>query len=98
MPREQGRRRFLGQLGTAGAAGIGGLSSAGLGGGVRSFAAEPPPEIATIRLWKGLATCLAPQAAEELLRAEGFADIRYVVLTTRHTERPRPPSRARLPT
>jgi ABC-type nitrate/sulfonate/bicarbonate transport system substrate-binding protein len=25
-------------------------------------------------------TCIAPQAAEELLRAEGFTDIRYVVL------------------
>jgi NitT/TauT family transport system substrate-binding protein len=78
MPIEQSRRFFLNQLGVAG---LGGLGIAGLGGGVRSFAAEPPPEITTIRLEKDPVTCIAPQAAEELLRAEGFTTIRYVDMT-----------------
>lgn len=85
MPNEQSRRRFLGQLGIAGAAGMGGL--AGLGSGAGSLAAEPTPEITTIRLEKDLVTCIAPQAAEELLRAEGFTDIRYVALTDAHLHR-----------
>jgi NitT/TauT family transport system substrate-binding protein len=38
-------------------------------------------------LEKDLATCIAPQAAEELLRAEGFIDIRYVALTDEHLRR-----------
>lgn len=87
MPIERSRRRFLSQLGIAGAAGMGGLASIGLGGGGRSFASEPPPEITTIRLEKDLVTCIAPQAAEELLRAEGFTDIRYVGLTEAHLRR-----------
>ena len=87
MPIEQSRRRFLGQLGIAGVAGMGGLASAGLGGGTRSFAAEPPPEITTIRFEKDPGTCIAPQAAEELLRAEGFTDIRYVDLTEARVRR-----------
>jgi NitT/TauT family transport system substrate-binding protein len=86
MSIEECRRRFLGQLGIAGVAGMGGLAGAGLCGS-GAFAAEPPPEITTIRLWKGLVTCIAPQAAEELLRAEGFTDIRYVALTTAHMQR-----------
>jgi hypothetical protein len=49
---EHSRRRFLSQLGVAGAAGLGGLGIAGLGGGARSFAAEPPPEITTVTLEK----------------------------------------------
>jgi NitT/TauT family transport system substrate-binding protein len=87
MPIEQSRRRFLGQLGIAGAAGMGGLASIGLGSRSTSFAAEPPPEVTTIRLEKDLVTCIAPQAAEELLRAEGFTDIRYVALTEEHLRR-----------
>ena len=51
---EHSRRRFLSQLGIAGAAGLGGLGIAGFGGGARSFAAEPPPEITTITLEKSL--------------------------------------------
>jgi NitT/TauT family transport system substrate-binding protein len=78
MPIEQSRRRFLSQLGVAGAAGLGGFGIVRLGGGARSFAAEPPPEITTITLEKAPVTCLAPQyVAGELLRAEGFTDIRY---------------------
>jgi NitT/TauT family transport system substrate-binding protein len=87
MPIGQSRRRFLGQLGIAGVGGMGGLASAGLGGGTRSFAAEPPPEITTIRFEKDPGTCIAPQAAEELLRAEGFTDIRYVDLTETRVRR-----------
>jgi NitT/TauT family transport system substrate-binding protein len=42
-------------------------------------AAEPPPEITTLRLSKFPAICFAPQyVCEELLRTEGFTDIRYV--------------------
>jgi NitT/TauT family transport system substrate-binding protein len=45
----------------------------------RVLAAEAPPEITSIRLAKQPTICVAPQfVAEELLRAEGFADIRYV--------------------
>jgi NitT/TauT family transport system substrate-binding protein len=83
----QSRRRFLNQLGVAGIASLGGLGIAGVGGGVRSFAAEPPPEITTIRLEKDVVICIAPQAAEELLRAEGFTNIRYVDMTEAHLQR-----------
>ena len=70
MPLTQTRRRFLTTLSlTAGA---------GLLGVPRSFAAEPPPETTTIRLSKFLAICFAPQyVCEELLRDEGFTDVRY---------------------
>jgi len=40
---------------------------------------EPPPEIKTVRLVHAPAICLAPQyLAEELLRLEGFSEVRYV--------------------
>jgi len=78
MSIEQSRRRFLGQLSIAGVAGMGGLAGAALGGGSRSFAAEPPPEVTSITMEKIASTCPAPAyVAEELLRAEGFTDIRY---------------------
>jgi NitT/TauT family transport system substrate-binding protein len=32
-------------------------------------------------------TCIAPQVLQELLRAEGFTDIRYVELTEAHVRR-----------
>jgi NitT/TauT family transport system substrate-binding protein len=45
----------------------------------RSFATEAPPEITTIRLAKIPSVCLAPQyVMDDLLREEGFTDIRYV--------------------
>jgi NitT/TauT family transport system substrate-binding protein len=45
------------------------------------LAAETPPETTSVRFTKIPITCLAPQyAAEELLRAEGFTDVRYVDL------------------
>ena len=45
-----------------------------------SFAAEPPPEMTTIRLiHRTDALCLAPQyVAEELLRTEGFTAVEYI--------------------
>jgi len=58
-------------LSSAGAAGLIGTSN--------SFAQESPPETATIRLAKSRSVCIAPQyLAGELLRAEGFSDVRYV--------------------
>ena len=71
MPAVQNRRRFLATLSSAGAA--------GLVGSAKSFAEEGPPETTTLRLAKINGICIAPQyVAEELLRAEGFTDIRYV--------------------
>jgi len=71
MPSMQTRRRFLTTLSLAGAAGL-----------VRpplASAAEGALETTTVRIAKLGAACLAPQyVAEELLRAEGFTDIRYV--------------------
>jgi NitT/TauT family transport system substrate-binding protein len=68
----QDRRRFLATLSSAGAAGLIGTPT--------SFAQEAPPETTTIRLAKNPSLCIAPQyVAEELLRAEGFTDVRYVM-------------------
>jgi NitT/TauT family transport system substrate-binding protein len=72
------RRRFLGGLTLAGTAGLLGLHA-------RPSAAEPPPETTTIRIvnFGGFRIiCLAPQwVAQELLRLEGFTEIRYVEFT-----------------
>jgi NitT/TauT family transport system substrate-binding protein len=71
MQMMQSRRHFLASLSLAGAAGFMGVP--------KSYAAEERPETATIRLAKIPGICVAPQyAAEELLRAEGFSNIRYV--------------------
>jgi NitT/TauT family transport system substrate-binding protein len=78
MPIVQSRRRLLTNIAWASATGFAGLGAAGLYGGKKSVAAEPPPEITTIRLEKDPLTCIALQVAEDLLRAEGFMDIRYV--------------------
>ena len=46
---------------------------------MRSLADEGPPETTTIRLRRDPSICIAPwYIAEDLLRAEGFTDIRYV--------------------
>jgi NitT/TauT family transport system substrate-binding protein len=67
----QSRRRFLAGLSAAGAAGV--LGSRGV------FAEEGPPETTTVRLPFNSNLCVAPQyVADDLLRAEGFTDIRYV--------------------
>jgi NitT/TauT family transport system substrate-binding protein len=69
----QSRRRFLTNATFAGAAGLGGFGIWG-----KALAAEPPPEITTIRFEKDTGTCIAPQVFEELLRAEGFTEIHTV--------------------
>src|SRR5882672_9354584 len=72
MPMMQTRRRFLTTT----------LSLAGAAGFVRArpaLAAEGAPEITSVRIQKSPSICNAPRyVAEELLRAEGFTDIRYV--------------------
>jgi NitT/TauT family transport system substrate-binding protein len=78
----QSRRRFLTDAALAGAAGLGGFGAWG-----KALAAEPPPEITTIRFEKDTGACIAPQVFEELLRAEGFTDIRYVELTEAYLRR-----------
>jgi NitT/TauT family transport system substrate-binding protein len=65
------RRRFLTTASLAGAASL--LVAR------RSLAGERPLETTTARIEKTSGICIAPQyVAEELLRAEGFTDIRYV--------------------
>src|SRR4051794_23522886 len=65
------RRRFL-----AGASALGGSSLLSL---APSASAEPPPETTTLRIFEGPVTCIAPSyVTEQLLRAEGFTDVRYV--------------------
>jgi NitT/TauT family transport system substrate-binding protein len=55
------------------------LSLAGLGGGPRALAAEGGLENTSVRLLKFPGICIAPQyLAEELLRTEGFTEIRYI--------------------
>ncbi len=71
------RRSFLSR--TAGLA-LGGMAASY----ARIAAAEPPPETPRIRLIHAPTLCLAPQyIAEDLLRLEGFTDIRYSALGTR---------------
>jgi NitT/TauT family transport system substrate-binding protein len=67
----QSRRRFLVTLTATGAAGLIGLPN--------SKAQNGQLETTTVRIGKIAGICIAPQyVAEELLRAEGFTDIRYV--------------------
>jgi NitT/TauT family transport system substrate-binding protein len=67
----QTRRRFLITLSSAGAASVLSLP--------RALAAEDALETTTVRLVNDRSICIAPEyMAEELLRAEGFTDIRYV--------------------
>jgi len=71
MPIIQTRRRLLTTLALAGAAGL--VCTP------RVRAAEGLPETTAVRLVRDPGICLAPQyAAEELLRAEGLTDIRYL--------------------
>jgi NitT/TauT family transport system substrate-binding protein len=71
MQMAQSRRRFLVGLSSAGAS--------GLIGGSNSSAQEGRLETTTVRIAKIAGICIAPQyVADELLRAEGFTDIRYV--------------------
>ena len=71
MPTMQTRRRVLAALSLVG--------GASLLGAPRVLAAEGPLETTSVRLLRDPGICLAPEyAADELLRAEGFTDIRYV--------------------
>ena len=71
MIRTQTRRRFLTTLSLAGAAGF--LHAP------RASAADGPLETTAVRFMRTPAICHAPQfIVEDLLRAEGFTDIRYV--------------------
>ena len=71
MTTDQTRRHLLATLAAAGAAGFVRTAS--------SLAAEGPPETTVVRLAKTPDICGAPQyVAEQLLRAEGFTDVRYV--------------------
>jgi NitT/TauT family transport system substrate-binding protein len=83
----QSRRRFLTNLALTGGVGFAGIGAAGLGGAVRSRAAEPPPEITTIRFEKDPVLCIAPQVAHELLRAEGFTEIQFIEETDADVQR-----------
>jgi NitT/TauT family transport system substrate-binding protein len=79
MPNTQTRRHFLTTLSLAGAAGVVGAPPA-------LAAAEGTLETTTVRLPKGASVCNAPQyVVDELLRAEGFTDIRYVPLQGTNT-------------
>jgi len=70
----QTRRRSLTSLSLAGAAGL-----------IRAPPARPAEgalETATVRIVKISGICIAPQyVVEELLRAEGFTDVRYIGMT-----------------
>lgn len=67
----QNRRRFLATLAATGAA--------GLIGPPNSRALDDRLETTTVRIAKTVGICVAPNyVADELLRAEGFTDVRYV--------------------
>jgi NitT/TauT family transport system substrate-binding protein len=67
----QTRRQFLTTVALGAAAGILPYPQA--------EAAEQPPEVTTVRFAKFPVICFAPQyVCEELLRTEGFSDVRYV--------------------
>jgi NitT/TauT family transport system substrate-binding protein len=75
MSTAQSRRDFLTSASLAAAAGVLGHR--------RSLAEGGSLETTTLRLQRGASICLAPgQIAEELLRAEGFTEIRYVDVET----------------
>jgi NitT/TauT family transport system substrate-binding protein len=66
------RRELLRLATAAGAAALGGLTPG-------RAAAEPPPETRTLRILQFPSGCQGPvHAAEELLRSEGFSDVRYI--------------------
>lgn len=73
MPKMQSRRQFVASMSLTSA------SVAGLVRAARGEAAEEPPETASVRFMRTPSLCHAPQfVAEELLRAEGFTEIRYI--------------------
>jgi NitT/TauT family transport system substrate-binding protein len=71
VPRTQTRRRFINSAFLAGAGSLLRLPSAA--------ASDHGLETKSVRLLQDPGICLAPEyAAEELLRAEGFTDVRYI--------------------
>jgi NitT/TauT family transport system substrate-binding protein len=69
-----GRRAFLNGLAAAGAGSLVGARSA--------FPAEQPPETTRLRISQQPSICVAPQfIVTDLLKAEGFTDIKYVKVT-----------------
>jgi NitT/TauT family transport system substrate-binding protein len=67
----ESRRDFL--------ASVSSMATAGVLGARASIAEEGPPETTMLRLRRDPSICVAPwYIAEDLLRAEGFTDIRYV--------------------
>jgi NitT/TauT family transport system substrate-binding protein len=75
----QNRRHFLQTGLSIAAAGLAG--AAALSGARRTLAEEAPPETTSLRLGQYPSTCLAPlYILDDLLRDEGFANIRYVPL------------------
>jgi NitT/TauT family transport system substrate-binding protein len=79
----QSRRHFLASASWAAA------GAAGILGSATSLADEGPPEVSTVRVSKIPGICVAPQyVVEELLRAEGFTEVRYVATGAgQHSER-----------
>ena len=77
----QSRRHFLQAGFSVTAAGLAGAAT--LTGARRTLAEEAPPETTSLRLPKTSGfTCLAPlQILDDLLREEGFVNIRYVDFT-----------------
>jgi NitT/TauT family transport system substrate-binding protein len=68
------RRRFLSTVALAGTGAFSGLRT-------ETMAAEPPPETTRIRIPQIPSTCRSPEwVAEELLRAEGFTDVQYILV------------------
>jgi NitT/TauT family transport system substrate-binding protein len=77
MPVTQTRRQFLTRISLTGTAGLLRVPSA--------LAAGTGLETTTVRIANLQGICVAPQyVAEELLRAEGFTDVRYVRLAPGH--------------
>src|SRR5262245_46481666 len=73
-PRDWDRRAFLKGAALIGTAALSGLHR-------DASAAEPPLEIARLRLYQKPGICTAPQyLAEAFLRLEGFTDVQYVPL------------------
>jgi NitT/TauT family transport system substrate-binding protein len=71
MPIIQNRRDFLASVGAGAAATVLGART--------SLADEGPPEVTTIRLLGDSSICQAPGfIADDLLRAEGFTEVRYL--------------------
>jgi NitT/TauT family transport system substrate-binding protein len=73
----QNRRSFLTTGFSMAAAGLTG--AAALTGARRSLATEAPPETTSLRLGQWSASCPAPlYIVDDLLREEGFTEVRYV--------------------